>query len=228
MTTTTDDPAFQKPKGPGQPSLIDQPLTIGDDTRTVAEHLVEAIRGGNYIETAAAMTGVGKSTVYGWLKLGADASRKLDKGLDITEHEAKCRAFSDAVVQAQAQSEALDVAMLGALGRGGRKVVHVTEKRDKNNRVVEKVTRTETLPPSERALQWRLERRFPDRWGRKVELSGPNGGPIEIDQTPSERLLATLAALADRQAAADRVAEDLAAVEPGDSDDTDDPSSTDA
>lgn len=30
------------------------------------------------------------------------------------------------------------------------------------------------------AAAWRLERRFPERWGRrKLEISGPDGGPIQ-------------------------------------------------
>ena len=40
---------------------------------------------------------------------------------------------------------------------------------------------------------WFLERKFPDRWGRgitnRVELSGPNGGPVETavaDKTPAD------------------------------------------
>lgn len=33
------------------------------------------------------------------------------------------------------------------------------------------------------AAAWRLERRFPKRWGRqeRVEVSGPDGGPIAVD-----------------------------------------------
>lgn len=38
------------------------------------------------------------------------------------------------------------------------------------------------------AAAWRLERKYPDRWGRKdrveAELSGPGGGPIGVTQKP--------------------------------------------
>ena len=38
-----------------------------------------------------------------------------------------------------------------------------------------------------RAAAWRLERRFPDRWGVKSkvtqEISGPGGGPVEVINT---------------------------------------------
>lgn len=34
------------------------------------------------------------------------------------------------------------------------------------------------------ALAWRLERKFPDRWGRRdrMEISGPGGGPVQVMQ----------------------------------------------
>jgi hypothetical protein len=36
------------------------------------------------------------------------------------------------------------------------------------------------------ASAWWLERSFPDRWGRKTEISGPNQGPIQLEVTRDE------------------------------------------
>ena len=101
--------------------------------------IVRAIRGGNYVETAAAMAGVSKSTLYDWLKQGARAKT------------GKLKEFSDAVNQAQGEAEARDVLTIG----GAAKL-------------------------DWRAAAWRLERKFPDRWGRRdtMKHTGPGGGPI--------------------------------------------------
>jgi hypothetical protein len=55
---------------------VDDPDNPGEKIRvevTAAERIVEAIERGNYLETAAAMAGVHKDTVYEWLKVGAAA-----------------------------------------------------------------------------------------------------------------------------------------------------------
>lgn len=44
------------------------------------------------------------------------------------------------------------------------------------------------------AATWKLERRYPDRYGRTVqtqEISGPGGGPLELRTRPSLRDLST-------------------------------------
>jgi hypothetical protein len=61
------------------------------------EKILDCIRKGAYIETAAAFAGVHKSTFYDWLKKGA---RKQGK---IYEH------FSDAVQQAMGESQMFDL-----------------------------------------------------------------------------------------------------------------------
>lgn len=53
-----------------------------------------------------------------------------------------------------------------------------------------------------KAAQWWLERKFPDRWGRRDrhELSGPASGPIEVKSRPSlppSKLDAILTVLVD-------------------------------
>lgn len=37
------------------------------------------------------------------------------------------------------------------------------------------------------AAAWRLERKYPDRWGRRVAHTGPDGGPVRLQLTAEER-----------------------------------------
>jgi hypothetical protein len=70
-------------------------------TPQLQEKVVAMIRGGNYIETAAAAAGISKQTLYTWLKNGARA----EEG---PEYE-----FAEAVHQALAQAEVRNVLLIG-------------------------------------------------------------------------------------------------------------------
>ncbi len=97
-------------------------------TPDVQEKIVQAIRAGNYIETAAAYAGVDKKTLYTWMKLGNDC--KSGKNVHAQ--------FLHAVEKALADAEVRDVTIIG-----------------------------KAAEENWQASAWRLERKFPDRWGRK-------------------------------------------------------------
>ncbi len=67
------------------------------------------------------------------------------------------RAFSEALAEALAVAEVADVASIAKAAKDGQW----------------------------QASAWRLERKFPDRWGRRErhEVSGPGGRPIEVSRT---------------------------------------------
>lgn len=88
------------------------------------------IRGGNYIETAAAYAGISKQTLYNWLRRGA------------RQKSGQYREFALAVEQALAEAEMRDLALIEQAARDGKW----------------------------QAAAWRLERRFPKRWGRQDYL----------------------------------------------------------
>ena len=62
--------------------------------------LVDLVRAGNYLDTAATAVGIHKTTLHRWLRLG----RKQKHGL--------YRKFLNAVEKAQAESESRDVALI--------------------------------------------------------------------------------------------------------------------
>lgn len=125
-------------------------------TPKLQEEICKAIRAGNYIETAAAFAGISKNTLYEWLRRGAREKERLAKNprAKIKKSEAPFVEFSDAVKKALAAAEVRDVMLIG------------------------KAAETQW-----QAAAWRLERRFPERWGRREKLAlehtGKDGGPIE-------------------------------------------------
>lgn len=130
-------------------------------TPQIQQKIVDALRMGNYIETAAAFAGIHKSTLYDWLKKGASATDEHDK----------YRQFSDAVEKAMAEAEMRDVAVIAQASKDNWQ-----------------------------AAAWRLERKYPHRWGRKTqhEISGKDGKPIEITN-PKQMLAQRLEQLAEKR-----------------------------
>jgi hypothetical protein len=121
-------------------------------TPTVERAVCKAVRAGNYIETAAALAGINKDTLYDWLKRGAREATRIDAGHEPDAGEAPYVQFSDAVKKALAESESADLRRIERAGAD-----------------------------QWQAAAWRLERRFPDRWGRqRVEVTGKDGGPLEV------------------------------------------------
>lgn len=187
----------------GRPSEIDSVIGRHPHTHdpvTVSDRIIETIRLGGYMETAAARAGVHKQTVYGWLDTGAKTFKRLNAGTakpsDLTEHEWRCLEFSEAVDLAEADSEVEQLALLAELGQGGRQVTSTTTRTTPGPQgapdvVVDRTTKTETLLPDARVLMWRLERRHPARYGRtRVEISGPEGGPLDVEHHADDRVLA--------------------------------------
>ena len=74
-----------------------RPTKLTDEVR---EKICEAIRKGNYLETAAAYAGIGISTFYDWIRRG-DQTRG-----------SKFSDFSEAVKKARAEAEAHAVAVI--------------------------------------------------------------------------------------------------------------------
>jgi transposase-like protein len=128
-------------------------------TQEVHDAIVRALHVGAYIETAAAAAGIHKSTLYDWLKRGAREKRRAEKGNGkgnghrIRKAEAAYVAFSDAVKKAMAESELVDIATIAKASKR-----------------------------TWQAAAWRLERKYPDRWGRKdridASITGKDGGPV--------------------------------------------------
>ena len=78
-------------------------------TTEVQERILGAIRTHQRVEVAAGLAGVGRSTLYGWLSVGAKAKERIGKGTkraELTAHESQCSDFFEAVWEATAIAEA--------------------------------------------------------------------------------------------------------------------------
>jgi hypothetical protein len=102
--------------------------------------VAQLLKAGNYFETTAVLVGKSKVTLYSWIRRGRKERRRLEADPRAKERrsEAPFLAFLNAVETAQAHAEVVDVAAISA----GSRV-------------------------SWQAAAWRLERKLPERWGRR-------------------------------------------------------------
>lgn len=106
----------------------------------VQRKIVDAISGGNYMETASAYAGISKDTFYRWLRRGEREKQRVAKNprAKIKKEEKMYVELSDEVEKALAKSEMRDVYIIGKAAES-----------------------------QWQAAAWRLERKFPKKWGRR-------------------------------------------------------------
>lgn len=126
------------------------PGTPGRHTLCTPERtaiICEALEGGAYLATAAALAGLHPDTVYKWLKRGA-------------EGEEPYATFASAVESAQATGE---------------------------KRLLDLIRAAAAEPKHWQAAAWMLERKFPDRYGRKMRVeAGPPAADDEGEGGPAQ------------------------------------------
>ncbi len=135
-------------------------------TPEVHDKLVTAARQGNFLITAAAYAGVAYSTLNGWLAEGrvAEEGPKHDLYVDLE--------------RARAEAEVRTVALLNRAQQGGQLVSRTTRTlRDGTQETEERFSVGDV-----KAMTFFLQHGFPANWGgrSRVEVSGPDGGPIEV------------------------------------------------
>lgn len=134
-------------------------------SKEIQDTIVDYIRAGNYMETAAAAAGISKDTLYNWLRRGA-RYKAGEEDYNIEKYQ-KYAEFKDKVEQAQAEAEIRDVMII-----------------------------SKAAQESWQAAAWRLERKFPDKWGKKeksnVELTGKDGGPVELEGGKEQAIIQQL------------------------------------
>jgi len=128
-------------------------------TPELLDRLEKALASGNYVETACAYVGISRAVYYHWL---AEAAKPRAKKIYLD--------FLDTVERAKAVAEIRNVQIVQAAAQGD-----AANEQD----------------PDWRAATWFLERAYPRKWGRheRVELSGAEGGPINVSIDTKQALL---------------------------------------
>lgn len=131
-------------------------------TPAVQKIMTDAIEVGAYKETACTLAGITFQTVQNWLERG----RKEKSGPYFE--------FFEALTRAEAKNELDRLQEWRAFMKDEFGVVEEYDKDGKLVKSKEKIVRYGDY----RAVRDFLERRYRARWGQKVEVGGPDGGPI--------------------------------------------------
>ena len=142
----------KKAKSKGRPTKLNA---------TVQKIIIEAIEVGAYYETACVLAGIDYTTLRNWMVRG----EKAGKGMYFH--------FFESLTRAEAKNE---VDRLEEWRKFMTDAIGVVEETKPDGTIVtkEKILRYGDY----RAIRDFLERRHRSRWGNKVELGGPEGGPI--------------------------------------------------
>lgn len=176
------------PKKPGPPNKHLVIPRIGRPSKLTPElqaKIIKSLEAGNFLETAAESNGVGRATVFRWIQEANEGHPDPSRAI-----------FRDAVIEARAKAESTMVSLVFRAAMGGVITKEVT--RTLPNGTVESET-SYSSPDGRVGLEF-LSRAFPDRWKKQntltsqVEVSGPGGGPVQVEDSRFGQLAARLQA----------------------------------
>jgi hypothetical protein len=126
----------------------------------------------------AAGAGITTVTFNAWLREGGLARAAIARGEKVTAAQKRYAEFLTAYEKAEAEAIAVRLGTIHDAAKGGWVKTKTTVKVDGEGSVIEETTTTETIPPQWQAAAWMLERRRPQEFGRRVEVTGANGEPL--------------------------------------------------
>ena len=118
---------------------LGRPTKLTQDIQTT---VCESLERGNYLETAAALSGITTATVRNWVRKGTDILKSIEAGDKITAEELSLADFTLAIQKAQAVGEARHLGTIDEAAQLG----------------------------NWNAAAWMLERKTPERWGRREQI----------------------------------------------------------
>jgi hypothetical protein len=206
-TPRTPGNTLQRPRRPAH-----RPTALTDRT---ADYIINTVLDGNHITTACEAAGIARTTMYRWIEAANEADWNEQHDQPVRPDAALYRNFRDRLAEARAQAEMSAVAVVQRSMKGG---ILVSEKpvigpdgkvaRDDDGTIL--YERVWSQPDGRLALSY-LGKSRPDVWGQngsqRIELTGADGGPVQVETTEQAETIETLA---DRLAAvaAQRRAED--------------------
>src|SRR3954452_23882863 len=126
---------WRKSNAPGNPRSP-QPIESLQMTRTrtklspeLTSRIVDLVRAGNYVETAAKAAGIHKSTYYSWMRRGEETAEAENRGDPVADADPGFAEFYRQVSQAEGQAEADAVAAVREADRGWQAHMTYLERR---------------------------------------------------------------------------------------------------
>jgi len=173
--------AFKRVTKQGRPTSLN---------KTVQDKIVNAIRLGAYVETAAVFSGVSKVSFYAWLKKGNNYLRlqkleehvlKLGLTAGLKKAGTKLSEFDKLRHEFESGDGEKYLSFLNAIEKAmGETEVRDLQQLDKH------------IGKNWQAIAWRLERKFPKRWGRKALFKIEDEDTKESDSGFNEESLNTI------------------------------------
>lgn len=163
-----------------------QPITAGDRVLELTRTTWSPRR---YI---AAHAGLNHVTLNSWRREGGLARAAMARGEKVTQNQRRLAAFLTAWEKAEAEAVAARLGVIREAAAGGWVKTKTVTKVNADGEVVETTTTTETLAPEWQAAAWMLERRRPEDFGRRVEVTGKDGSPLIPKEDRAGQLAASL------------------------------------
>lgn len=144
------------------------------------ELIVQAVRNGAYLVHAAGFAGINPETLRRWMRNADGPKPERPDYINVTQHRKavslhrRCVALSGDMQKAESHFVLSQLQIIRQAAASGR---------------------------SWQAAAWLLERRYRDLFSLRTEVTGAEGGPVEMASDPTadlERLEATLTAYAER------------------------------
>jgi hypothetical protein len=160
---------------------------------TAMDRIEETLRSNGFIHDAAARAGLATETLRTWRAKGVRAQAAVLNGRrrtrDLTVHEQRCVELARRMERAEADAKLALTALLTRASQGGLQQVRIIEQVDPDTGVVlSRRQETITLPRDIKAAMWLLSHRYPVDFAGRVVVTGPEGGPLQLDVSPKEQL----------------------------------------
>ncbi|KKK75903.1 hypothetical protein LCGC14_2869070, partial [marine sediment metagenome] len=153
-------------------SAIGRPTLL---TSKLIEQVAGLVGKGNYISTACQIVGIGERTYYDW----------LERASKDESEESIYSQFSQAIKRAESDAEARRVERIEQAGIGGGLIRRRTTTTKDGTEILDE----QYAQPNWLADMTHLERRHPDRWGRKDRTRIDVSGKVEHRITQVETIL---------------------------------------
>ena len=124
-----------------------------------------AMQFGNYLETCAAFAGLNQDTIHTWMERGAREEERAQKELE--KHNLAAKQQRRALKYRPEEIAYVDFhfRLKKSMAEAEMRLLGIIHKAAETNWT---------------AAAWILERTRPDRFGKRLEYSGPHGNPIDL------------------------------------------------